>query len=82
MFLLMLVTHLLDPDEAMEVSKMLSYELAMKQSTTQEHFSRLLCLYIYYISEITTSSFPYIHIYKFYLHFPVSGNENLLVITE
>jgi len=44
--LLMVVTHLLDPDEAMEVSEMLIYELAMKQSTTQEHFSRLLCLYI------------------------------------
>jgi len=35
----------------------------------------------HYISEIPISSFPYIHIYKFYLHFPVSGNENLLVIT-
>jgi len=29
-FLLMVVTHLLDPDEAMEVSEMLIYELAMK----------------------------------------------------
>lgn len=44
--LLMVVTHLLEPDAAMEVSEMLIYELAMKQSTTQEHFSRLLCLYI------------------------------------
>jgi len=31
---------------AMEVSEMLIYELAMEQSTTQEHFSRLLHLYI------------------------------------
>ena len=31
---------------AMEVSEMLIYELAMTQTTTQEHFNRLICLYI------------------------------------